>query len=752
MKKRGQHGARRNPKDKNRSYNRFSMLEDESPYSTDDEQTDSRIPNKVRPKVKIKKKKLKRKESREDNFDEILFAFSEQSESLSENNDNARKNERKNTMLTSEVQSNKEGIETEQIIDSFVNCSQLQPELLLNIEILMNSVKTEALLDTGAATNMIKKSFVSQFTDVDIVEDFRIIKGLGDREIHTLGIINIPFSFYNIQITSTPFYIVDDEVIKVPVILGKTFCYKTRLIIDMYNHRISKHFSDGSRVDIYLNTDNTTLKTSIHESIKVFATEDITMLDGLNEIGIEFEHSVNGFNNEHNSKLYYEGKGSNQNIEGIDGILDAGTANKRIFLKSLYNKPEIECKIRKGEMLGTVSTIIEIDDDLKDETDHWSEEKLEKDIDIGNGISSNQRKEVIDLLLKLKGTLSKNDNDIGTANVTPQNIVLTDNTPIWQRPRRVADPLNEEIEKQCKELELHEIIEKSNSAWSSPLVPIRKTDGSLRLCVDYRKVNSVTKAEKFPMPNLTDSIYTAHNINFFSKLDLTKGYYQIPIHEDSRPITSFSTQHNQYQFKRLSFGLRNSGIQFQRILQEILAEFNSRKVIIYIDDIMIISETYEEHLNLLEKVLTTLLKNGIKIKVNKCEFLKQEVSFLGHIVSREGIRKCPKFIEKVQNFPKPTNINQLRKFLGLANFQRKFVDNFSCISKPLSSCTNGPKKKIIEWTDEMNKSFDEIKKRLADEVSLAFPDYSKRSNPLLLRVICGCIRRRCWGLPDAEAK
>ena len=124
-------------------------------------------------------------------------------------------------------------------------------------------------------------------------------------------------------------------------------------------------------------------------------------------------------------------------------------------------------------------------------------------------------------------------------------------------------------------------------------------------------------------------------------------------------------------------------------MQEILADFNSKRVIIYIDDIMIVSESFEEHLELVEKVLNTLLKNGIKIKTSKCEFFQEQISFLGHIVSKNGIRKSPEYIEKIQTFPKPKNVTQMRRFLGLANFQRKFVDNFSVIANPLTEWTSG---------------------------------------------------------------
>ena len=174
-----------------------------------------------------------------------------------------------------------------------------------------------------------------------------------------------------------------------------------------------------------------------------------------------------------------------------------------------------------------------------------------------------------------------------------------------------------------------DIIEKCDSPWSSPVVPVRKGDGSLRLCVDYRKLNKVTRQENFPMPNLSDAIYSAHNVQYFTKLDLIKGYYQVPIHQDSREFTSFSTHQQQYQFKRLSFGLRNSGLQFQKNMQEILSEFRNKRIIVYLDDILIMSESFEEHMQLVEKVLGTLMTNGIKIKVNKCEFFKQQVTFLG---------------------------------------------------------------------------------------------------------------------------
>ena len=238
-----------------------------------------------------------------------------------------------------------------------------------------------------------------------------------------------------------------------------------------------------------------------------------------------------------------------------------------------------------------------------------------------------------------------------------------------------------------------DVLETADSQWSSPIVPVRKSDGSLRICIDYRKLNKVTKPQNHPIPNLNDAIYKGYNIKYFTKLDLIKGYYQVPIHPNSRPLTAFHTSNSQFQFKRLSFGLKNSGIQFQKNMNEILADFRGERLIVYQDDILIMSEDFEHHLVLVEKVLSTLVQYGVTVKINKCEFFRSQVTFLGHKISTHGLEKSPEFVDKILKFPKPETITQMRQFLGLANFQRKFVEHFSSIAKPLSEVTGGPKKK-----------------------------------------------------------
>ena len=169
---------------------------------------------------------------------------------------------------------------------------------------------------------------------------------------------------------------------------------------------------------------------------------------------------------------------------------------------------------------------------------------------------------------------------------------------------------------QCKELQLLDIIEPSMSLWSSPVVPVRKKDGKIRLCIDYRRLNAVMKADRFPLPNLTDAVFSLYSVTSFTSLDLVRGYYQLPLAEESRELTAFSTPHSHWQFKRLSFGLKNSPAAFQREMQQVLSGFPWHKVVVYIDDVLIMSQSLEEHLSLVNRVISTLQSYGVKVNAN----------------------------------------------------------------------------------------------------------------------------------------
>jgi len=345
-----------------------------------------------------------------------------------------------------------------------------------------------------------------------------------------------------------------------------------------------------------------------------------------------------------NNEYLYEGK-RKHGVHGVDGVITLSGNEPTVVMYSAGRDSKL---IKAGEQIGTVSTMVELESESEEDEPctNWTLDDLDRKAKIGEDLDDRQKTLVCETILKFQEALSRDDSDIGRALVTPHVIELTNNTPIWQRARTFSEPVNREIDRQCKELLSQDIIEYSNSQWSSPVVPVRKKDGSLRMCVDYRALNRVTKTEKFPMPNITESVYAGHAMRYFTKLDLVKGYYQVPIDEASRQFTAFGTPHNHFQFKRLSFGMKNGAIVFQKNLQQILSDFCFNNVIVYIDDILILTETFEEHLELVGKILKTLQKYGIKIKVEKCNFFVREVTFLGHVLSSEGVRKSPDFTAK----------------------------------------------------------------------------------------------------------
>ena len=416
--------------------------------------------------------------------------------------------------------------------------------------------------------------------------------------------------------------------------------------------------------------------------------------------------------------VYYEAE--NGMVQTLDGILE-NVGDDHVLSERMTKRT----RIKEGQILGYVFSMVIGSEEEDNKDEDWTMDRIAEEVKLGEELTEEERKKVHQMLMEVNEALSKGDNDIGIADVNPHRIETTQETPIWLKARNFSQPINDEIHRQCEELLLNDVLEYSNSPWSAPVVPVRKTDGSLRLCVDYRQLNKVTKKENFPMPNLTSSIYKPRNVKFFSKIDLVRGYYQVPIHEESRPYTAFTTAQEHYQFKRLSFGLKNSGMAFQRVMQQILAPVLNQNIVVYIDDILIMSETFEEHILLVEKVLTLLRKSGIKVKVSKCEMFKSETNFLGHVISSEGIRKSPEYIESVRMAKKPETITDMRKFLGLVNFQRKFVANCSILTKPLSDWTSGAKSKKIIWSQEMDVAYLKLKEEIAKDVMLAYPSYEK---------------------------
>ena len=285
-------------------------------------------------------------------------------------------------------------------------------------------------------------------------------------------------------------------------------------------------------------------------------------------------------------------------------------------------------------------------------------------------------------------------------------------------------------------------IRESQSPFSSNVVLVRKKDKSLRFCIDFCKLNNRTVKDAYSLPRIEETIDTLAGSKYFSKLDLRSGYWQVGIKEADKHKTAFSVGPlGFFECYRMAFGLTNAPATFQRLMERCMGELHLKECLIYLDDIIIFSKSFDEHLLRLENVFRQLEQHGLKLKGSKCEFFRTQVQYLGHIVSDQGIQTDPDKIAALKQWPTPSNLKELRSFLGFAGYYRRFVCNYSKIVKPLNALLVGHltnkkgrrKKQATPWTWELEQqqAFDLIIEKLTSPPVLAFADYSR---PFVLNV------------------
>ena len=612
-----------------------------------------------------------------------------------------------------------------QVPGKFINFIGANPDLL-KLKVAVNGVEVVGVLDTGSFTSLISESLAKK-VGMEMLPISRNINVVGQNNMNTVGEAVVDIALNDVPMVPCKFLVFPDDVRGTNfVILGIDFLKNNRIELCPKRQMVIVHFEQGGSMELYLKGDGNLLRV-MYCNIACYSSSNVMLSPG-KVLPVPVSFAIPSQHSSDHLVMYSdENLGHKSVVNGISGIMDI--SNKHILMVS----PEKSVQIKEGQNIGNVSSVVEID--LSDEpaSGHLSDDSLKTFLFMPE-CSVEQQTEVFSKLKPFKSVFSSGDADVGLANVTEHVVRLSDNTPIYQKARRVSPPVAEEIERQCQELNALDIIEPSISPYSAPVVPVRKKDGMLRMCIDYRQLNRITIPDKFPVPNLLDSIFSLRDTKFFTRLDLVRGYYQIPIAKESRQYTAFSTPKNHWQFKRLSFGLRNAPSAFQREIQAVLSSLPSNKVVAYLDDILIMGKDFDEHLELVSKVLRTLQLYSIKIKPSKCEWFRSKVEYLGHIVSQSGIKKTDEYVKKIAKYPQPKTVGELREFLGLVNFQRKFVPNCSEIQKPLSCLTGGRKSKILEWDTDMLKAFEKLKSDMMKEVELAYPNYEEDAPKLELWV------------------
>ena len=368
----------------------------------------------------------------------------------------------------------------------------------------------------------------------------------------------------------------------------------------------------------------------------------------------------------------------------------------------------------------------EIDGEIIDDTKILSdiESKLPEHVKelYNNSVEGKNTKVKIrlsEILIKHQSTFSKDDYDLGCTHLATHHIDTADAKPIRMPPRRVPLSFVGKDKSAIEKMEKRGAIRPSASPWAAPIVLVWKKNGDARVCSDYRKLNEVTVKDAFPLPRISDCLDAVSGSVFFSTMDLTSGFNQIPVAPEDIHKTAFVTRHGLFECPVMPFGLTNAPATFQRVMELALQGLQWSTCLIYLDDVIVFGHTMEEHLTRLEGVLDRIKEANLKVCPAKCEFLAEEVLFLGHVISGDGIKPSPHNVSKILGWKAPTNQKEVRQFLALASYYRRFIKDFSSIAKPMSELTSVNAE--FKWTPECESAFNTLQSALVSPDIMAYP-------------------------------
>lgn len=344
-------------------------------------------------------------------------------------------------------------------------------------------------------------------------------------------------------------------------------------------------------------------------------------------------------------------------------------------------------------------------------------------------LNPEERKAIQKLIRDYDDLFQDPDEPLSAAVNVKHHIRTTDEIPVFVKPYRYPYVYKEEVQNQLDKLVAQKIIRPSDSPYNAPLwiVP-KKMDASnkrkFRLVIDYRRLNEKTLDDKFPLPNICELLDKLGKCTFFSTLDLANGFHQLNLSEESIPKTAFSSDNNHYEFTRMPFGLKNAPATFQRLMNSVLRGINGELALVYLDDILIFSSSLQEHIDRLRQVFDRLRAANLKIQVDKTEFLRKELLYLGHVITPDGVRPNPDKIQAVKDFPKPKTKTEIKRFLGLLGYYRRFIKDFATITKPMTAALKDDPK-ITHESPEFITSFETCRTLLCNSPILQYPDFEK---------------------------
>lgn len=561
------------------------------------------------------------------------------------------------------------------------------------IPVKINGNALLAHIDLGSDCTLMRVTDANNLNIIWEIVDSPILKGLGNVPYRPLGEALVTIDIQGVVEKNVKVLIIDDHMISCPILIGHTYTERPTILItktasDLIIKR-SEATSNGMKVPLFT-----------CEQV-VLRQDKLSLINVRSNIHITGTIYVHGDVRGRPNNEYFLLPGEYEILDGMAKLFVQCLSTTQIQI------PNDTLVTRAYSVRDTnKKTMSVLGINFTDEST----------LQCGK-ISSKQKGNLVSLLNKYHSCFSTNLHELGFTTATEMVIHLKDSVPVVYRPYRLSFADRRLVQNMVQEMLDCGIVRESVSPYASPIVLVQKKSGEKRLCVDYRALNNKTIKEHYPLPRVEDQLDLLSGSSLFISLDLASGYYQIPIEEQSKDKTAFVTPDGQFEYNRMPFGLVNAPSVFQRAINKILNQARVKYALIYMDDILIPAKTFEEGLLRLEEVLRLLKEGGLTLKLSKCKFFYEKIDYLGFEISSSGIRPGSLKTDAVSKFPEPKNQHDVRRFLGLASFFRRFIKDFAILARPLTALLKKDAKWL--WGHDEQQSFQSLKNCLIKRPVLA---------------------------------
>ncbi|UYV68829.1 hypothetical protein LAZ67_6001150 [Cordylochernes scorpioides] len=592
------------------------------------------------------------------------------------------------------------------------------PDVYLKDVKIDNKETVKAMIDTGSSSCLMRES-VARRISVDIEPDSTSLYGIGNQTApaaRTVGKTTVDLEIDGIVGREITVFIVNDDAQPYDLLIGRTW---TDLPYVSFA-RIGKNLHIGYSSEFPFANLQEEIKS---RRIELRATETVQLeSDSINFTSAITDEVKDGY-------VLFTGVDD----ACVDSLLEVVDGKTTV---PIISAGKGKLRVRKNQCVGRVE-LLNLDDIVvnldvaEDSFQTKNEEKREgqdqmkrkrpilpEDINVNHSPTSKERQEILDVVNEYRDCFALGMEELGCTDVTKMDIKEVDGSkPVCLRPYKTTASEREAIREIVREWKDNGIVTETRSPYASPVLLVRKITGDHRLVVDYRRLNIQTVKDKFPLQRIDDLLEGLRNAKFFTTLDLAHGYLQIPLTDKAKLKTAFITPDDTGQFERMIFGLANAPAEFQRLMHTVLGPLLNKKAFCYLDDVIIPAKDWREMIERLREVLERIRSAKLTPKPSKCEFGRREVEFLGYVISTGGLKPGPRKIKAIEEFPEPKNVHDIRRFLGLTNFFRRFVKDFARKAEPLSRLTK--KGSQFEWKEEQRRSFGGLRKDLVEYPVLA---------------------------------